>query len=187
MWAASMAFAAPAPCWWTVQPVRSCLMFAVQADGASLETVESLADGETLHPLQEAFRREHGLQCGYCTPGILMTLKPFLAGQPGADRRRDSPGALGQSLPLYRLPADRGGGSSGRGNAARRRLMTTRLIGEPVERREDARLLTGRARFIDDIHLPGMLHAAVLRSPHAKARFTRIDARPRSRSPACTR
>ena len=55
--------------------------------------------------------------------------------------------------------------------------MTTRLIGEPVERREDARLLTGRARFIDDIRLPDMLHAAVLRSPHAKARFTRIDAR----------
>ena len=63
-------------------PVRSCLMFAVQADGASVETVESLADGETLHPLQEAFRREHGLQCGYCTPGILMTLKPFLAANP---------------------------------------------------------------------------------------------------------
>ena len=55
--------------------------------------------------------------------------------------------------------------------------MTTRLIGERVERREDARLLTGRARFIDDIHLPDMLHAAVLRSPHAKARFTRVDAR----------
>ena len=54
--------------------------------------------------------------------------------------------------------------------------MTTRLIGEPVERREDARLLTGRARFIDDIRLPDMLHAAVLRSPHAKARFTGVDA-----------
>ena len=63
-------------------PVRSCLMFAVQADGASLETVESLADGDALHPLQEAFRREHGLQCGYCTPGILMTLKPFLEANP---------------------------------------------------------------------------------------------------------
>ena len=63
-------------------PVRSCLMLAVQADGASVETVESLADGETLHPLQEAFRHEHGLQCGYCTPGILMTLKPFLAANP---------------------------------------------------------------------------------------------------------
>ena len=55
--------------------------------------------------------------------------------------------------------------------------MTTRLIGAPVKRREDRRLLTGQARFIDDIHLPGMAHAAVLRSPHAKARFTRIDAR----------
>ena len=63
-------------------PVRSCLMFAVQADGASVETVESLADGDALHPLQEAFRREHGLQCGYCTPGILMTLKPFLEANP---------------------------------------------------------------------------------------------------------
>ena len=63
-------------------PVRSCLMFAVQADGTSVETVESLGDGETLRPLQEAFRREHGLQCGYCTPGILMTLKPFLAANP---------------------------------------------------------------------------------------------------------
>ena len=78
-------------------PVRSCLMFAVQADGASVETVESLADGETLHPLQEAFRREHGLQCGYCTPGILMTLKPFLQANPApsdADIRRALSGNL---------------------------------------------------------------------------------------------
>ena len=78
-------------------PVRSCLMFAVQAEGASVETVESLADGETLHPLQEAFRREHGLQCGYCTPGILMTLKPFLAANPApsdADIRRALSGTL---------------------------------------------------------------------------------------------
>ncbi len=63
-------------------PARSCLMFAVQLDGASIETVESLADGDALHPLQEAFWEEHGLQCGYCTPGILMTLKPFLAANP---------------------------------------------------------------------------------------------------------
>ena len=78
-------------------PVRSCLMFAVQADGASVETVESLADGETLHPLQEAFRREHGLQCGYCTPGILMALKPFLAASPApsdAEIRRALSGNL---------------------------------------------------------------------------------------------
>ncbi|MCS0496560.1 (2Fe-2S)-binding protein [Ancylobacter sp. MQZ15Z-1] len=52
--------------------VRSCLMFAVQADGASIRTVEGLAQGETLHPLQEAFIANHALQCGFCTPGFLM-------------------------------------------------------------------------------------------------------------------
>lgn len=58
--------------------VRSCLIFAAQADGCELITVEGLAQGDTLHPLQEAFREAHGLQCGYCTPGFLMTLIPFL-------------------------------------------------------------------------------------------------------------
>lgn len=54
------------------KPVRSCLTFAVQAQGAEIETVESLAEGETLHPLQQAFWENHGLQCGFCTPGFLM-------------------------------------------------------------------------------------------------------------------
>lgn len=61
------------------ESVRSCLMLAVQADGCEVETVESLAkeDG-TLHPIQQAFAEEHGLQCGFCTPGILMTMVSFL-------------------------------------------------------------------------------------------------------------
>lgn len=59
-------------------PVRSCLMLAVQADGHELRTVEGLADSDTLHPLQEAFWEAHGLQCGFCTPGFLMTLEAFL-------------------------------------------------------------------------------------------------------------
>ena len=58
--------------------VRSCLLFAAQVHGAEIETVEGLADGETLNPLQEAFREHHGLQCGFCTPGFLMTLTCFL-------------------------------------------------------------------------------------------------------------
>jgi aerobic carbon-monoxide dehydrogenase small subunit len=58
--------------------VRSCLLFAVQAHGRQLQTVEGLADGERLNPLQEAFREHHGLQCGFCTPGFLMTLTCFL-------------------------------------------------------------------------------------------------------------
>jgi aerobic-type carbon monoxide dehydrogenase small subunit (CoxS/CutS family) len=59
--------------------VRSCLMFAAQADGHSITTIEGLAPGpQSLHPLQESMRERHGLQCGYCTPGILMTMKAFL-------------------------------------------------------------------------------------------------------------
>ncbi len=53
--------------------VRSCLTLAAQIDGHEIETVESLAVGEELHPIQEAFRANHGLQCGFCTPGLLMT------------------------------------------------------------------------------------------------------------------
>lgn len=54
------------------EPVRSCLMFAIQARGRSIRTVEGLQKGEKLHPMQEAFMRHHALQCGYCTPGFLM-------------------------------------------------------------------------------------------------------------------
>jgi aerobic-type carbon monoxide dehydrogenase small subunit (CoxS/CutS family) len=54
--------------------VRACLMLSPQADGCEVETVESLASDGRLHPLQEAFRRRHGLQCGFCTPGILMSM-----------------------------------------------------------------------------------------------------------------
>ena len=65
------------------EAVRSCLMLAVQANGRNLQTVEGLAPGPgQLHPLQEAFREAHGLQCGFCTPGFLMTLLPYLAENP---------------------------------------------------------------------------------------------------------
>ncbi len=58
--------------------VRSCLLFAAQVNGREIQTVEGLADGDRLNPLQEAFREHHGLQCGFCTPGFLMTLTCFL-------------------------------------------------------------------------------------------------------------
>jgi carbon-monoxide dehydrogenase small subunit len=65
------------------EAVRSCIMFAVQANGHTLMTVEGLAKSQTeLHPLQQAFHQAHGLQCGYCTPGFLMTLIPFLEENP---------------------------------------------------------------------------------------------------------
>jgi len=64
------------------KPVKSCTMFAVQAEGAEVETIESLAAAGKLHPLQEGFWEKHGLQCGYCTPGMIMSAKGFLAQNP---------------------------------------------------------------------------------------------------------
>ena len=64
------------------QPVRSCLMFAVQAEGARIRTVEGLADNGKLHPLQQAFWDHHGLQCGFCTPGFLMLAVAILEQKP---------------------------------------------------------------------------------------------------------
>ena len=58
--------------------VKTCTMLAVQADGADITTIEGLADNGTLHPLQEAFREEHGLQCGFCTPGMIMAAVDLL-------------------------------------------------------------------------------------------------------------
>jgi carbon-monoxide dehydrogenase small subunit len=64
------------------ESMRSCLLFAVQAEGHSIMTVEGLASDGKLHPIQQSFWEAHGLQCGYCTPGILMTLVPFLKQNP---------------------------------------------------------------------------------------------------------
>ncbi len=64
------------------EAARSCIMFAVQADGAELLTIEGLAQNGAFHPLQEAFHEQHGLQCGFCTPGMLMAALDFLAVNP---------------------------------------------------------------------------------------------------------
>jgi carbon-monoxide dehydrogenase small subunit len=77
--------------------VKSCTMFAVQADGATIQTIEGVASDEALHPVQEAFWLEHGLQCGYCTPGMVMTLIQVLERNPNpteADVRRGIAGNL---------------------------------------------------------------------------------------------
>jgi aerobic-type carbon monoxide dehydrogenase small subunit (CoxS/CutS family) len=74
------------------EPVRSCLMLAVQANGRALRTVEGLADAGALHPLQRAFHEAHALQCGFCTPGFLMSMDAFLREHPdaGEDELREA-------------------------------------------------------------------------------------------------
>lgn len=70
------------------EAVRSCLMLAVQAAGKAIMTIEGLAIEEALSPLQQSFRRNHGLQCGFCTPGFLMTAHALLTQEPHADEER---------------------------------------------------------------------------------------------------
>ena len=74
------------------EAARSCIMFAVQANGAEIVTVEGLAKGETLHPIQQAFHEHHGLQCGFCTPGMLIAALDFLHvnPQPNEDEVREA-------------------------------------------------------------------------------------------------
>ena len=97
-------------------PVRSCLMFAVQADGYAITTIEGLSPGPgELSPMQDAFCETHGMQCGYCTPAMILAAHALLAEERRADPRGDRRGDLRQHLPLHRLCADR------RGHRARRR------------------------------------------------------------------
>jgi carbon-monoxide dehydrogenase small subunit len=68
------------------EPVRACLMLAIQADGRGITTIEGVAPGDRLHPVQEALWAKHGLQCGYCTPGIVMSASALLREQPTPSR-----------------------------------------------------------------------------------------------------
>jgi aerobic carbon-monoxide dehydrogenase small subunit len=77
------------------EPVKSCTMLAIQADGAEVMTVEGLEKDGKLHPLQEAFSEQHGLQCGYCTPGMLMSSWALLQNNPNPDRKAIRKGIQG--------------------------------------------------------------------------------------------
>src|SRR5512135_1427114 len=69
------------------EAVKSCTLLAVQAEGCKVQTIEGVADGDTLHPMQEAFRNNHALQCGFCTPGMVMQTIDLLAEEPDPDEQ----------------------------------------------------------------------------------------------------
>ena len=102
------------------ESVKSCTVLAVQADGLAVTTIEGLANGDTMHPVQEAFRQHHGLQCGYCTPGMVMAAVSLLAEQPDpseADVREGLEGNLCRCTGYHNivkavLAAASGGGAS---------------------------------------------------------------------------
>jgi aerobic carbon-monoxide dehydrogenase large subunit len=161
------------------EPVRSCLMLAVQADGREFTTVEGLGTPGRLSALQETFRAEHGLQCGFCTPGILLTLEEYLTRHPEATEP-ELRGALSGNLCRctgYQNIVTAALRAAGRpGEEPAPSLEPETPLGAAIPRREDVRLLTGTATFTDDLPVTGAVHAFFLRSPHAHARITAIDA-----------
>ena len=162
--------------------VKSCTVLTVQCDGAEMLTVEGLEQGGVLHALQQAFHEEHGLQCGFCTPGHADACLPAAAGEPEPERAGDPLRHRRQPVPLHGLPEHRQGGAVGgeeaRRGAGRRGLSaphdpTARRdpmgdmselqeredklqgMGNSLLRKEDARFIRGQGSYVDDIKLPG--------------------------------
>ena len=183
---------------------RSCIAFAVEVDGSSITTVEGLAPHGRLNPLQEAFLENHGLQCGYCTPGMLLRATEFLRENP-APTRAEAREAIASNLcrctgyqfivdslldaasRLQAAPDDVMGVSCGRARMTMTVDAPYRWIGKSIPKVEDRKFLLGRGNYVDDLSVPGMLHAAMLRSPHAHARIRQHRRRAGSPAARCRR
>ena len=150
-------------------PVHSCIFPAYRAENRAVTTIEGLSGSGDLHPMQRAFLQAQGFQCGFCTPGMIMTAASLNQGQ-----RQDLAWAHeGQPLPLHRLSRHRGRDPrrlARRGCASRIALRPQRRRLPPVPQ-----VVTGTARYTLDIPMPGLLHLKLLRSPHAHARIKSID------------
>ncbi|GAA2480738.1 molybdopterin-dependent oxidoreductase [Winogradskya humida] len=151
------------------EPVHSCVYPAFRAQGKRVTTIEGLAPADGLHPVQQSFLDAQGFQCGFCTAGLIMTTAALDEAQ-----RADLPRSLKGSLCRctgYRAVADAINGvrtvEDPEAGAA---------IGAGLGAPAGPQIVTGTARYTFDVAMPGMLHLKVLRSPHAHARITSIDA-----------
>ena len=158
------------------KPVHSCLYPAVRAEGREITTIEGLANGEELHPMQQQFLDAQGFQCGFCTAGMVMTAAAL-----DEEQKQDLPRNLKGNLCRctgYRAVGDAVCGHrtvdvpAGTSPAAR-------TVGACIPAPAGPDIVTGRARYTMDVpaaELPGLLHLKILRSPHAHARVVSIDA-----------
>ena len=169
--------------WLDGDVVCSCLVPAVQADGAVVKTVEALADGDALHAVQEAFLAAGAVQCGFCTPGMVVAAADLLERDPGPERRDDPRGARRQPLPLHRLLEDPRRRPPRREGARVSATTGSRgVVGESARRIDGVPKVTGDFAFGSDLQ----------RREHAlgrhRARAARVGADPldrrRSRRPA---
>lgn len=153
--------------WLNGSPVHSCITPAVQVQGGEVTTIEGLADGDALHPMQESFLKAPGFQCGFCTAGMIMTAAAFTQ-----EQRDDVPASMRGSICRctgYRAIID---AIEGVGHVD---TDSTSPVGSSVEPLQGREVVTGQAEFTLDHAIPGTLHMKVVRSPHAHARAVTID------------
>jgi len=159
--------------------VRSCIYRASRADGARVETIEGMAGDEALDPLQEAFIEHGAVQCGFCTPGMIMAAKALLDAHPHPtdDEIRD---ALKRNFcrctGYTRIIEAIRGAAEGTPPQLPATESPLAAVGRPLPRSDARAKVTGEAVFAADLYFEGMLHAKVLRSEYPHARLLRVDA-----------
>jgi putative selenate reductase molybdopterin-binding subunit len=162
------------------KPINSCVVFAAQANGCSITTVEAIARGDTLDPVQQAFLDHGAAQCGFCTPGMILNTKALLRERPhaGEEEVRDMLAGNFCRCTGFKKPVEAVLAMSQNGPrfcdetpAAARHLV----VGHSLQKTDGVKLVSGRPCFTDDVHMPGMLIGKILPSPHAHARIKRID------------
>ena len=179
--------------------VNACLVLGVEIEGQAVMTVEGLADWRGLHPIQQAIITEDGLQCGYCTPGVLMAAKALLDREPDPSEDRIRTWMAGNLCRctgydgIIHAVRSAAAKLAGRGNSKGAIPQAASFAAEPGEhvssdsvgdyavigtrppRLDAVEKVTGRARFGPDVSAPRLLHGKMLRSPHAHARIWSID------------
>ena len=168
-------------------PIASCLQLAALVDGAEIRTVEGLAGASSLHPVQQAFVNRSALQCGICMPGHIMAACALLEKTRDPRTSRSAPASTASTAAAPATSASpKPTRKRSRSRAKRRRHEPARsptcvapasllVVGKDVPRTDAIPKVTGAAQYVADLHFPGMLHAAVLRSPHPHARIVSID------------
>ena len=167
------------------KPTLSCMTLTIELDGRNIRTIEGLRDRRTgkLDPLQQAFIDHTAFQCGFCTPGILMSSKALLHENPcpTVEEVRDGlSGNFCRCISHYQvlkavLAASEKGDECVRKDGGGEKSSSYRFIGKATARKDAVEIVTGEARFLNDIKIPNMLYGKVLRSPHAHALIKTVD------------
>lgn len=162
------------------RPVNSCLVLAVEADGSEIRTVEGESDGEHLSDLQQAFIDFGAMQCGFCTPGMLMSARALLMRNPEPTREEITDAITGNLCRCtgYKAIIDAIEAVAQARKTGGYKAATAApgpYVGSGATRIDGIEKVTGTAVFVHDMVLPGMLYARIKTSPHASARIVRIS------------